>query len=318
MITVYTQSLNLAKREHLRNICAMHDLYADHLSVAKTANPSGLHIVDVLIHERAPRLVASSLWPVVRPVLYGILGYGAAVRMADAIAPLSGEAALDHVSSLLSLEVVTQNLARVPSSGRCVVVCNHPTGIADGLAVYDALKARRDDLIFFANADALRVSPRLEEVLIPVEWVEAKRTREKTRATLMAAKSAFEAERCVVLFPAGRLARKREGVLRDPDWATTAVSLAQKYQAPMVPVHVAGPNSVWFHSFDKVSKELRDVTLFLELLNKAGKRFDLTVGPVIAPDALTGEVSAVCAAVKSYVETQLCHGPDAAFAGLGA
>ncbi|OYW82860.1 MAG: acyltransferase [Asticcacaulis sp. 32-58-5] len=296
----------------------MHDLYADHLSVAKTANPSGLHIVDVLIHERAPRLVASPLWPVVRPALYGILGYGAAVRMADAIAPLSGEAALDHVSNLLSLEVVTQNLARVPSSGRCVVVCNHPTGIADGVAVYDALKARRDDLIFFANADALRVSPRLEEVLIPVEWVEAKRTREKTRATLMAAKSAFEAERCVVLFPAGRLARKRGGVLRDPDWATTAVSLAQKYQAPMVPVHVAGPNSVWFHSFDKVSKELRDVTLFLELLNKAGKRFDLTVGPVIEPDALVGEVSVVCAAVKGYVETQLCHASDAAFAGVGA
>ncbi|WAC49962.1 1-acyl-sn-glycerol-3-phosphate acyltransferase [Asticcacaulis sp. SL142] len=294
----------------------MHDLTVDSLSVAKTANPSGLHIVDVLIHERAPRLVASPLWPVVRPALYNILGYGAAVRMADAIAPLSGQAALDHVSNLLSLKVVMQNLERVPASGRCIVVCNHPTGIADGVVVYDALKTRRDDLIFFANADALRVSPRLGEVLIPVEWVEAKRTREKTRATLMAAKAAFEAERCVVLFPAGRLARKRGGVLRDPDWATTAVSLVQKYQAPMVPVHVAGPNSVWFHSFDKISKELRDVTLFLELLNKAGKRFDLTVGPVITPDELTGEVSVVCAAVKDYVETQLCHG-DAAFTEVG-
>ncbi|HBI17858.1 MAG TPA: acyltransferase, partial [Brevundimonas sp.] len=48
------------------------------------------HIVDVLIAERAPRLTASPLWPVVRPALYGVLGYEAAVRMADAMRDLSG------------------------------------------------------------------------------------------------------------------------------------------------------------------------------------------------------------------------------------
>jgi hypothetical protein len=45
------------------------------------------------------------------------------------------------------------------------VVCNHPTGIADGVAVYDVLKAVRPDLCFYANSDAHRVSPRLGEVL---------------------------------------------------------------------------------------------------------------------------------------------------------
>ena len=62
-----------------------------------------------------------------------------------------------------------------------MIVCNHPTGIADGVAVWDALKAIRPDLMFYANADAHRVSPKLDEVLIPVEWVEEKRTRERTR-----------------------------------------------------------------------------------------------------------------------------------------
>ena len=33
------------------------------------------HIVDVLIAERAPKLAASPLWPVVRPMLYGVLDY---------------------------------------------------------------------------------------------------------------------------------------------------------------------------------------------------------------------------------------------------
>src|SRR5690606_35181306 len=109
--------------------------------------------------------------------------------------------------------------------------------------------------------------------------VESKRTREKTRATLMAAREAFEAERCVVIFPAGRISRRdARGQLTDPAWAVTAVSLASKYKAPMVPVHVSGPYSFWFHTFHRVSKELRDVTLFQELLNKAGKRFDIIFG----------------------------------------
>jgi putative hemolysin len=274
------------------------------------------HIIDELIYERAPRLVCSAAWHVLKPTLYAILGYKKAVRMADAIKGRSGSASLDYVSNLLSLNVVSRNLERIPVSGRCVVVCNHPTGIADGVAVYDALLKRRTDSIFFANADALRVNPRFAESLIPVEWVEAKRTRDKTRATLQAAREAFEAERCIVMFPAGRLARRAaDGTLSDPEWATTAVSLAVKYKAPIIPVHVAGPNSFWFHSFNRISKELRDITLFHELLNKAGKRFDLTFGPPIDAQAVDMETSAFCAALKVYVERDLQGQPDLVFTG---
>ncbi|VXC12046.1 GNAT family N-acetyltransferase [Brevundimonas sp. G8] len=272
------------------------------------------HIVDVLIAERAPRLTASPLWPVVRPALYGVLGYGAAVRMADAIQTLSGTQTFDYVSDLLKLKVTTTNLDRLPATGRCVVVCNHPTGIADGLAVFDAIKQRRNDMIFFANADAIRVSPRLDETIIPVEWVTDKRTREKTRATLTAAKEAFEAERCVVMFPAGRLARERNGVLTDPEWAPTAASMARKYDAPVIPMHVTGPYSRLFHLFDKVSQELRDVTLFHELLNKAGKPFGVDVGLPIPADRLDVDAAKATEALKHFTERTLAADADAVFA----
>lgn len=272
------------------------------------------HIVDVLIAERAPRLTASPLWPVVRPALYGVLGYGAAVRMADAIQPLSGGGTFDYVSDLLRLKVTTTHLDRLPATGRCVVVCNHPTGIADGVAVFDAIKQRRKDMIFFANADAIRVSPRLDETIIPVEWVTDKRTREKTRATLNAAKAAFESERCVVMFPAGRLAREQNGVLTDPEWAPTAASMARKYDAPVVPMHVTGPYSRLFHLFDKVSQELRDVTLFHELLNKAGKPFGVDVGLPIPADRLDVDAARATEALKAFTERTLAADPDAVFA----
>lgn len=273
------------------------------------------HIVDVLIAERAPRLTGSVIWPLLRPVLYGLLDYGKARAMADAIAALSGVQALEYASQLLDLRVSALCLDRLPTTGRCVVVCNHPTGIADGVAVYDAIKRVRPDAIFFANADAIRVSPGLAETLIPVEWVESKRTREKTRATLEAARAAFEAERCVVMFPAGRLARvSKDGSLTDPDWATTATSLARRHRAPVIPVHVAGPYSRLFHMFDRVSQELRDVTLFHELLNKRGKAFQLTVGLPIAPDRLDPDAGRATYGLKAFIERILPIQPDAEFA----
>jgi putative hemolysin len=283
--------------------------------VSLPARRSGEHIVDVLIAERAPRLTASPLWPLIRPGLYSVLGYGKARRMADAIANLSGQAALDHVSQLLDLKVSSLNLDRLPATGRCIVVANHPTGIADGIAVYDAIRKRRSDAIYFANADALRVSPRLGEVVIPVEWVVEKRTREKTRATLDAARAAFEAERCVVLFPAGRLARVgKDGQLTDPDWAPTAASLARKYAAPIVPIHVTGPTSTLFHLFDRFSQELRDVTLFHELLNKRKKSFRLNVGKPIPPSRLDIDATRATYALKAFTERVLPTQPDADFA----
>ncbi|HVI31503.1 1-acyl-sn-glycerol-3-phosphate acyltransferase [Phenylobacterium sp.] len=273
------------------------------------------HIVDVLIAERAPKLSRSPLWPAVRPMLYRMLDYAKARRMADAIATMPGAMALEHVSALLALKVAARGLERIPRTGRLVVVCNHPTGIADGIAVYDELKRVRPDLCFYANSDALRVSPPLGEVLIPVEWVEAKRTRERTRLTLQLTREALEAERCLVIFPAGRLARRQaDGLLADPPWAPSAVSLARKYAAPVVPIHVSGPWSTLFHLFNRFSPELRDMTLFHELLNKQGRAFSLTVGHAIPPEALAGEPGEVTLRLKSHVERALPGDPDAAFA----
>jgi putative hemolysin len=281
-------------------------------SVPATADS---HICDVLIAERAPRLTRSWAWPIVRPALYKLLNYKAARRMAEGVKGLSGQGAFDYMSDLLDLKVSTLNLERIPATGRCIIVCNHPTGIADGVAVYDAIKQRRSDAIFFANADALRVSPRLGEIVIPVEWVVDKRTREKTRATLDAARAAFEGERCVVMFPAGRLARvARDGSVTDPEWAPTAASMARKYAAPVIPIHVAGPTSTLFHLFDKVSQELRDITLFHELLNKRKKAFQLKVGLPIPPTRLDIDATKATYALKAFTERVLPSQPDAEFA----
>lgn len=273
------------------------------------------HIIDVLIAERAPKLSGSPAWPLVRPPLYAMLDYRKARAMADAIAPLSGRAALDHISDLLSLKVETYGLERVPRQGRAILICNHPTGIGDGIAVYDALKGVRPDICFYANSDAHRVAPRFDEILIPVEWVEEKRTRERTRLTLQLTRKAMEDERALMIFPAGRLARRgADGLLSDPEWMASAVSIARKYEATIVPMHLSGPWSTLFHFFNRFSKELRDITLFHELLNKRGREFSLIVGPPIAPETLDADANAATLALKAYVERVLPADRDRAFA----
>jgi putative hemolysin len=283
--------------------------------MAENDNPRRpAHIVDELIEERCPRLAALPAWPLVRPLLYGALNYRAARAMADAIAPLSGQKALAYISTLLHLKLDVVGLEHLPREGRCVVVANHPTGIADGIAVSDLIgRVRRDD-IFFANADALRVCPGFAETLIPVEWVLEKRTLEKTKRTLRAANAAFAAERAVVIFPAGRLARRIKGVIQDPEWEPSAVNLARKHAAPIVPLHIAGPYPIFFHTFSRFSKELSDITLFHELLNKAGQTYRITIGHPIAPDALSGEEAS--ARLKAFCEKQLGANPDAEFAPI--
>lgn len=273
----------------------------------KTPEP---HIIDTLIAERAPRLTGSAIWPLARLAVYRMLDYRKARRMAETICPLGGRAALDHVSDLLALKVEVSGLENLPASGRVIIVANHPTGIGDGVAVYDAIKARRPDVVFYANADAHRVCRRFDEVLIPVEWVEEKRSRERMRLTLAMTREAMEAERALMVFPAGRLAMEdAEGVLTDPPWMASAVSIARKYGAPIVPIHLTGPRSNLFHFFDKRWKEMRDITLFHELLNKKGRRFSLIVGAPIDAEALPGDAGEATEVLKRYVERVLPADP---------
>lgn len=271
------------------------------------------HIVDVLIEERAPHLSNGPYWPVLRPLLYAVLNYNKAIGMADAIAPMRGGQALEYVSQLLRVKLDIRGLDRLPRDGAFLILSNHPTGITDGVAMYDAIKTVRPDVTFYANSDAHRACPGFEDNLIPVEWVLGKRTRERTRVTLKMTEAAVEAGKPIMIFPAGRLARLRDGVLTDPEWMASAASIARKYSLPIVPCHVAGPYAFWFHTFSKVSSELRDITLFHELLNKRGKTYELTFGPVIPPEYSVGDATQVIRRIKYYVERVLPHAPDIAF-----
>jgi len=221
--------------------------------------------------------------------------------MADAISNLSARGVFDFISNLLKLDVKTTGLENIPATGRVLIASTHPTGIPDGIAMFDALKQRRPDMTFFANRDALRAAPGLEEMVIPVEWVQHKRTPSRSRETLEGAIKAFQAEKCVVLFPSGRLAFMDGGKhLTEQEWLPSVAIFARKYNCPIVPAHIEMRNSWLYYWFWKLNTELRDITLFHELLNKKNKTYRITFGAPIEPEALRGDAKEVAAALRRH------------------
>ncbi len=274
---------------------------------------SDRHVVDQLIEERCPTFVDHWSWMAVKPTLHTLLGYDKARVMADDIRPLGGHAAFEYLSDRLKLRTTVHHIERFPPTGKLIIAVNHPTGLADGVAVWDILKTVRRDVVFFANADALRVGPGFVDTVIPVEWVLDKRSTAKTKETLRRTKQAFEDDQCVVIFPSGKLAKMENGRLTEKDWFTTVVSLARKQNVPVLPLNIKARNSRLFYTLSNINGELRDITLFYELLNKTGSRFEMTFGPMIPPDALAGDPQTVTDRLKAYVSYDLPHETDRAF-----
>lgn len=267
------------------------------------------HIVDTLIAERAPTLTGwrPTRWAV-RGMLDRALHYAEAVRLADAVAGLDGHGAMRLVRELLALTVEVSGIEHVPEHGRILIVPNHPTGLADGVALYQALVARRPDLRFFINRDALRVAPGFGDIFIPVEWLKSKRSHAGSRDVLRLTATAFRDEAALVLFPSGRLAHLTWQGVRERPWLPTAINLARRHDAPIVPLHIGACNSTLFYALSQLSSELRDITLFHELLNKRHRRFRLSFGPALDASALAPDPAIAIRELSDYVQNILPGG----------
>jgi putative hemolysin len=264
------------------------------------------HIVDSLIEERAERLRNHPrIWQWVQRSLYPILGYDEAVALIDSVQTLSGYDVFEHISQMLNMRITVEGAEHIPKMGRAVIMPNHPAGMADGIAVFDALKKARPDVVFFANRDAIRCHERMNEIIIPVEWMEQRRTHAKTKETVRNVIQAFRDERLVVIFASGRLARPTPVGLIERPWLASGVGLAQKYDCPIVPMHVAGHNSALYYLLWFLNTELRDMTLFRELLNKTNQKYHIHIGQPVLSDEPSDTLTP---ALRKFVTKELKHG----------
>ncbi|MBF9032001.1 glycerol acyltransferase [Rhodobacterales bacterium HKCCE3408] len=271
---------------------------------------------DPLIAERAPWLFSGRPGTgAARAALDRLLGYRATLALGAELSPLPSSEIMARLGALIARDVRATGLHRVPADGPCLIVCNHPTGIADGVVLHHVLSARRPDLYLLANADILRVLPQMADVIAPVEWRREKRSHGKTRETMAWLRRAIDEGRPGIIFPAGRLAKRRGLWLYERPWMSSAAMIARRYDLPVVPVHIRARNSALFYLFDAIHPTLRDITLFYETLNKARQPFRIRVGRPLAGGSLPADPEAGIAELRRAVLRLARHeGPGVSLA----
>ena len=243
--------------------------------------------LDPLIAERAPWLFSDMLVAgPSRAALTRLLGYERTVALAQHFRDRPTAEIMATMGALLARDVKATGLDRIPRQGPALIVSNHPTGIADGIILHHLIAPLRPDLFFYANSDILRVLPQMEDLIAPVEWRLDKRTHAKTRATMAFTRTAMEAGRLGVIFPSGRLAKRRGLRLFERPWMPSAAMIARKFDVPVIPVNIRARNSALFYLFDLIHPTLRDITLFHETLNKDRQPYRIAVGEPISARAL--------------------------------
>ena len=243
--------------------------------------------IDPLIAERAPWLFSSS--PVVRParaVLNRMLGYEKTIEIGTLVKDMSADQIMQVMAEMLAKDLEVTGLEHLPRQGPALIVSNHPTGIADGIMLHHVIGQIRRDTYYFANHDIMRVLPQYAEMIAPVEWRKEKRSHGKTRETMAYTRKAVDEGRLGVIFPSGRLAKRRGLSLHERPWMASAAMIARKFDLPVIPVNIRARNSVLFYLFDLLHPTLRDIPLFYETLNKARQPYRITVGEAISPKAL--------------------------------
>ena len=180
-------------------------------------------------------------------------------------------AALDFLGSRYEMDAAA--LARIPASGRLLIVANHPSGALDALALLDAVGKVRRDVRIVANDLLAELEP-LRELLLPVRILGGR----AQRTSLQAVEQALAAEQCVIVFPAGEVSRLSLRGIRDGRWNRGFVRFANATQAPVLPVRVQARNSALFYGASTLFKPAGTALLAREMFARRGRPLRLLVG----------------------------------------
>lgn len=181
------------------------------------------------------------------------------------------------------------DLARIPKTGPCVLVANHPFGMIEGTTIGTLLESVRPDVRIMANS-ILGNFPKVAERCILVDPFGGESSKRENRHGLRRSLEWLRAGGLLVVFPAGEVASLdlRRRLITDPPWSTNVIRLINLAKAPVVPVFVEGRNSISFQVAGLIHPRLRTLLLAREFFNKQGKTLVVRIGNIVSPKKLEG------------------------------
>ena len=269
-----------------------------------------IHPIDEIIEERCPKLMSNKyLWSVIKPTIFKIFKYKTAKNITDDISNISGFECFTYLTNLLKFNLDIRNIELVPEHGPIILAGNHPTGLTDGIVMFEVMKDRRPDYTLYANIDMIKLSKGFEDIIIPVDWNDDNKNIGKSKEILKRTKETLNEGKCLLVFPSSRLSKRKGFKLFERPWLNTIVKLSKKYNAPIIPFHMDGHNSLFYYFLDIFNEELKNISLFSELVNKEEFKYTITFGRQIDPLDINGDIDKETLRIQNHVEFTLGNPP---------
>jgi putative hemolysin len=190
------------------------------------------------------------------------------------------DAVLDYFD--FDYTVSSSDLQNIPTSGKVVIIANHPLGGLDALCLLRLISQVRKDVKIVAN-DFLAGFEALNSLLIPIDNYKLRQSKNDIKKIY----EALNNEEAIILFPAGEVSRATPKGIKDPSWNKGFLNFAQNANAPILPIFLDAKNSKTFYTISIINKTFSTLLLSHEMFNKKSKRIAIKVGQIIPNENIT-------------------------------
>ena len=190
------------------------------------------------------------------------------------------DAVLDYFD--FDYTVSSSDLQNIPTSGKVVIIANHPLGGLDALCLLRLISQVRQDVKIVAN-DFLAGFEALNSLIITIDNYKIKQSKSDIKKIYDSLKN----EEAVIIFPAGEVSRATTKGIKDPVWNKGFLSFAQNTNSPILPIFLDAKNSKTFYTISVINKTFSTLLLSHEMFKKKSKRINIKIGQIIPNENIT-------------------------------
>ena len=199
------------------------------------------------------------------------------------IGPKHGVDFMQGVVDVLDINVEVIGEENLPKHGTpYMFVCNHPLGGADVVSVASVVGKHYPEGLKIPANDFLMLLTGIKDMLIPVNKVGG-----QSRDLSDKINEAYASSSQLMFFPAGKVSRKKNGVIAEEEWTKTFVAKSIEYKRDIVPIRIDAKNSKLFYFIAKTRAKLgikfniEMALLVRELRKQMNKTIKITIGEPI-------------------------------------